>query len=275
MNSILYIKPNNVKKVYSRHNIINNIIDKLKINVYDDIYLKELKLNILKINFPMNINLKSYNKNMIFATKGKKKSMIVAPKVWRKVDYKNFSLFQKDLFAYSLYKSIQLILRLKNKSIRSSCIVICDPVEFNVLHVAKYIFEQSKYIVFLTKDLKKACIIRDYIVSEYGISPIVTLDTKYAFKCADFMILSKSSFQVCDVPTWYLDNLCKPNNNVNINVNDVCYNTQWGDEFDNMSIELLGAILQQMDEKNVEKSLKYNGISISKILFNDKEINLI
>jgi hypothetical protein len=47
----------------------------------------------------------------------------------------------------------------------------------------------------------------------------------------------------------------------------------WNFKDGNMYFEVLGSILNQMDEKDIDKSLEYNGVFLNNIKFNDNVIN--
>ena len=64
--------------------------------------------------------------------------------------------------------------------------------------------------------------------------------------------------------------MSKPENN--IAVNDVSYNVPWNNFKVDFSTELIGSILCQMQEGDIEKALKYNGINLKEIKFNNNVI---
>ncbi|GAA0725959.1 hypothetical protein GCM10008905_21970 [Clostridium malenominatum] len=270
MKPILLIEQPKNCKVYERHDIVARVKDRLTIKLTDEHYVKDLNLNIKNIKFPMNLNLNAYIKNIETAKRYfKKESGYIAPRVWRKVDYNFYSKFQKDLLAYSITSTIQTIFRLNNKSIRSGCVVIYDPVDPSVYESVMTISKFAKYIVFLTNNIPKAMTLSDYVMANYGISPIVTKDKDYALKLGDFIVTSKKENLKTEKPTWFLDNLFVGENSSLQYINDVTYFTPWFGE-NGISLELLGAILCQMEEKDVEKSLRYNGVYLNHILFNNK-----
>jgi hypothetical protein len=119
--------------------------------------------------------------------------------------------------------------------------------------------------------LKKVSNLSDYIIANYGVSPIVTSDYDYAMSKADFIISSKD--MALNKPAWYINNSYLPESTLGLAVNDISFSVPWkayGLEF---SFELLGAVLCQMQERDVEKALKYNGIYLDKIKFNQIIIN--
>ncbi|WP_315122356.1 hypothetical protein [uncultured Clostridium sp.] len=268
MKPVLLIEQPQKYKIYERHDIISRIKDRFNIKLIEDNYLKDLNLNIKRISFPMNVNIDAYMRNMEIAKSYLKKEYgIVAPKVWRKMDYNVYNKFQKELLAYSIVSSMQLILRLKNKSIRNSCIVIYDPTDYHIYESVLCLSKFAKYIVFLTDNTDKAKVFADYVMANYGISPIITRDKNHAFKNGDFILTSRDGDLITDKPIWTLDNLFSTFNSNNQYINDVTYKVPWLDK-DDIPIELLGAILCQMEEKDIERSLKYNGVFLNNIMFN-------
>lgn len=276
MKDIISIKGCNKNKIYNKNNAIANIMDKIKIKSSRNIFIKELDLEILNIKMPYNINLIAYNRNLRrIIDKKKYKGYSIAPKVWRKEDLKYFNSFQRRLFSYSISKSIQLILRLQNKSIKNSTILIYDPLDYGMKEIIKFISTMARNLIFLTDDINRSIKIAEYVSANYGISPIITKDKEYALRDSEFIVTSRS-IQMYNKLVWYIDNLSLINSK-NINaVNDVYYNVPW-DNFNqnNISIELLGAILNEMEEKDVEKALKYNKIELESIKFNDRNIDFI
>ena len=71
------------------------------------------------------------------------------------MDYDYFNGFQKRLLAYSVIKSIQLMLRMRNKSLKSCCIVVYDAADMINYNIIMELAKQSKYIVLLSSDLVK------------------------------------------------------------------------------------------------------------------------
>ncbi|BDR68387.1 hypothetical protein K144316041_26560 [Clostridium tetani] len=276
MKDIIYISGYNQNKIYNKNDIITNIIDKMKIKFDRSIFIKDLGIKILNVKMPYNINSVAYNRNFKRIIEGKRyKDYSVAPKVWRKKDFKYFNSFQKDLFSYSVSKSIQLILRLQNKSIKNSTILVYDPLDEGMKEIIKFICIMAKNLIFLTEDISKVIKISECISANYGIAPIITKDKEYALKYSDFVVTSRN-IKTYDKPIWYIDNLYEVDCKSIKAVNDVYYNVPWNIfSENNISIEVLGAILNEMEEKNVEKALKYNGIELRNIKFNDRNINFI
>ncbi len=88
-------------------------------------------------------------------------------------------------------ESIKTVLRLKGKSIRNSCIVIFDAKEEYVFNIINYVSREAKYIILVSQDLNKLAKLSDYIIANYGITPIITKDIKTSFSKADFIVTTK------------------------------------------------------------------------------------
>ena len=85
--------------------------------------------------------------------------------------------------------------------------MLVEMINYNIIvELAK----QSKYIVFLSWDLAKARKLADYIIANFGVSPIVTNDELYAIKIADFIISSKDYEFSSGKLVWLLDNSMNP-----------------------------------------------------------------
>lgn len=271
MKNILCVT-SNIDKSYNEFGFLSKIKDKRKIKLISSEYIKELDIKVTSVRFPPNFNKKAYLNNLTYAKKlSKFREVQLALKTLRPVDYNYYNLFQKRFFAFSVIKSIQLMLRLRNKSLRNSCIVVYDSVEIINYDIIVELAKQCKYIVFLSWDMAQASKLADYIIANFGVSPIVTDDEVYATKMADFIISSKDNEFSHGKLVWLLDNsMTMPENN--IAVNDVSYNVPWNNFKDGFSTELTGSILCQMQEGDIEKALKYNGINLKEIKFNNNVI---
>ncbi|MGK0467306.1 hypothetical protein [Clostridium sp.] len=262
----------NIDKCYNEFGFLSKLKDKRKIKLLSTEHIKELGINVTNVRLPPNFNKKGYLGNLTYAKRlCKCKAIQLSPKTLRPMDYNYFNLFQKQLLAYSVVKSIKLLLRLRNKSIKNCCIVVYDAVEIMNYNIIVELAKQSKYIVFLSWDLVRARKFADYIIANFGVSPIVTDDEVYAIKIADFIISSKDREFSDGKLIWFLDNSTIAGNDI-LAVNDVCYNVPWSASKLDFSIELLGAILCQMQETDIERALKYNGIYIKQIRFNNNVI---
>lgn len=269
MNSIIYINCD-VKSAYDEYSIRSRIKDRFCVASQGESFIKELGIKIAQVKLPPNFNNLAYMKN-IERAKGfiKKGRVQLAPKTFRNLDYKILNDYQKNFFAYSVVKSVQLMLRIKNKSIKNSCIVVYDAEDFINRSIIFELAKVCKYFVLLSKNIKNIGVISDYVISNYGVSPVVSNDFRYALNNADFIITSRKIINNVTCPVWCLDNTYNPNLSETKFINDVFYNVPWQIENNEMSIELLGAVLNIMGERDVEKSLSSSGIYIDKIKFND------
>ena len=239
----------NIDNSYNEFGFLSKIKDKLKIKLISSEYIKELDVKVTSVRLPPNFNKKAYLNNLTYAKKiCKCKEVQLSLKTLRPMDYNYFNGFQKRFLAFSVIKSIQLMLRMRNKSLKNCCIVVYDAIEMINYNIIVELAKQSKYIVFLSSDLVKARKFADYIIANFGVSPIVTDDELYAIKIADFIISSKDYEFSYGKLVWLLDNSMSKAKNI-IAVNDVSYNVPWNTFKVDFSIELIGAILCQMQEK--------------------------
>ena len=271
MKSILCVT-SNIDNLYNEFGFLSKIKDRLKMKVMSNEYIKELDIKVTSVRIPPNFNRKAYLNNLTYAKKICKCSEVqLSPKTLRPMDYNYFNEFQRRFLAFSVIKSIQLMIRMRNKSLKNCCIVVYDAVEMINYNIIVELAKHCKYIVFLSSDLVKARKLADYIIANFGVSPIVTDDELYAVKIADFIISSKDYEFGSGKLVWFLDNSISTAKNI-IAVNDVSYNVPWKAFKGDFSIELLGSILCQMQESDIEKALKYNGIYLKKIKFNNNVI---
>ena len=271
MKSILCVT-SNMDKMYNEFGFLSKIKDKLKTKIISNEYIKELNIKVTSVRVPPNFNRKSYFDNLAYAKKiCKCNEALLAPKTLRTMDFNHFNKFQRRFFAFSVIKSIKLMLRMRNKSLKNCCVVVYDAVDIINYDIIEELAKQSKYIVFLSLNLVKARKLADYIIANFGVSPIVTDDELYAIKAADFIISSKDKEFSYGKPVWLLNNSIKVLRD-SIAINDVNYKVPWTTLNFNFSIELLGAVLCQMEESDIEKALKYNGIYLKEIKFNDNVI---
>ena len=192
---------------YNEFGFLSKIKDKRKIKLIGNEYIKELDIKVTSVRLPPNFNKNAYLNNLTYAKKiCKCKEVQLSLKTLRLVDYDYFNLFQKRFLAFSVIKSIQLMLRMRNKSLKNCCIVVYDAVEIINYNIIVELAKQSKYIVFLSWDLAKARKLADYIIANFGVSPIVTNDELYAIKIADFIISSKEYKFSSGKLVWLLDN---------------------------------------------------------------------
>ncbi|MCB2291007.1 hypothetical protein LGK97_14815 [Clostridium sp. CS001] len=262
----------NIINSYNEFGFLSKIKDKRKIKVVSHEHIKELDIKVTEVMLPPNFNHQAYLHNLTYAKKvSKYKEAQLSLKTLRTVDYSYFNEFQRRLLAYSVVKSIQLMLRMRNKSLKNCCTVVYDAIKVINYDIIVELAKQSKYIIFLSSDLRKARSLADYIIANYGVSPIITNDKTYAFKMADFIISSNNYELSSDKLVWLLDNSKNVARNV-IAINDVSYAVPWSTLKVNFSMELLGAVLCQMQEKDIEKALKYNGVYLREIRFNNNVI---
>ncbi|WP_125154092.1 hypothetical protein [Clostridium rectalis] len=274
MEPIIYINAYRDLNMYNKFNLISNIRDRFKITLMGDNFISDLNLHIANVNFPLNINKRAYKKNMHIAKKFVRGSKLyMAPNVCNKFDYYIYNDFQKKLYGYTVSKSIQLALRMQGKSIKSSCIVVYDSADNEIFDTILQISRIAGFLVFLTEDVKRSQLISDYIIANFGTSPIVTRDKEYAFKNSDFILTTREINLITKVPIWYFDNLYTPVDIKGNILNNATYITPWQYPLNkDVSISLLGALLCQMGENNIETLLKSNDIYIDKIKFNESII---
>lgn len=274
MRSILYAKSDR-DVFYDDNSFWGRIKDRFKIRMEEKLFIKEFGLKIGIMKFPLNINMNSYRNNILKAQKiSKIKDICLVPKIYRYLDYNLYNKFQRELMAFSIVRSSKIILRNKKKSIRHSCVVIYDASKPILFDTICFLAKEAKFIVLLSPDIVKANELRQYITANYGVTPIVTSDMNFSFKSADFIITSERISADNKKYIWYLDNSYIPCYKNNIIVNDIEYKIPWDFKYGNISFELLGSILCQLGEKDVEKSLQSNGVFLNKIKFNKDELIL-
>lgn len=273
MKPVLYLN-RNAETFYDKWSFFGKLKDRLNTKLEDTYYVEDLKLQITNVKIPCNIHPYAYNKNLHNAVKMIKGNVNIAPRIYRRLDYNYYSEFQKKLSSFGVVNSIAMILNLKNKNIQSSCIAIYDSACVEAFEVIIELSKYCKYIILISENIRRTEYIRDYVTANYGISPVISGDLQYINKEADFIILTKDNDIIsCNIPIWYLNNNITDDSFLRLRISDVVFNSPW--DINNMSMgpELLGAILEQMQEKDVVKSLRYNGIYIDKILYNEKLIN--
>lgn len=261
-------------KKYDSNHWVTRIRDSFKTNIIRKYYVKDLNLKISTISLPPNYNSEVYRNNLLSAVKKVgKQNIYISPRTFRLYDFKIYNKFQKRLFGYGVIRSIQLLLRVNNKDIRNSCIVVYDAAEDINYPIICEVARKAKYLVLLSTNILKITKLSEYIVANYGITPVVTTDIDFAVKDADFIISSKNFIPARNVFMWYLDNSFFPNGKVINAVNNVDYRTSWGEELEIVSSELLGAIMSQLSNDEIEKALNANGVYLENIKFNEVVIN--
>ena len=141
----------NIDNSYNEFGFLSKIKDKRKIKLISNEYIKELDIKVTSVRLPPNFNRKAYLNNLTYAKKiCKCREVQLSLKTLRPMDYNYYNAFQKRFLAFSVIKSIQLMLRLRNKSLKNSCIVVYDAVEIINYNIIVELAKQSKYIVFLS-----------------------------------------------------------------------------------------------------------------------------
>jgi len=268
MNPVIYVN-SDLNNTYNDFSILSRIKDRFKIYVDRQDYIKEIDLRISKMYLPPNINELAYMKNINRAKKYvRDENVFLAPKTYRFLDYKLYNEFEKDLFGFSVVNSSKLILRSNHKSIRDSCIVIYDASEIINERIINYLAREARYVVLVSNQKNKLKLLQDYVSANFGIAMIATADLRYALMSADLLVTTKDLEVDTDIPIWYLNNLYKPLNKKAFAINDVSFKVPWDIYGNDLPLEVVGAVLSQMEEVDVEKSLNYNDIFINDILFN-------
>lgn len=264
-----------IRKSYESSHWLTKIKEKYSTSIIEENFIKDLGLRISKIALPANYNHKRYLNNIQFATKRVSRAKVyLAPETWRLYDYGIYNSFQKRMFAHSVIESTKLLLRVCGKSIKNSCIAIYDACD----EINKVIIEEAakncRYIILVSKNMDKLNKLCNYIISEYGTSPVITNDIEHSIKTADFVISSRKVALQRETFLW-----CVDNNNEEIQsnkiINGVAYKVPWQLDNSYMSPQLLGAILCQMDSRgSMEDIIRQNGIYLDSIMYNERVINL-
>ncbi|EJO5347457.1 hypothetical protein NRP93_001536 [Clostridium botulinum] len=264
----------NMIKSYNKNNFLFKIKDRGLTSFTRSYFIEELNVLISKVKISPNFNEKAYYRNIKRAIRySRHKEFVLAPNTFRFLDYYLLNDFQKELFAFSVSESIKTILRLKGKSIRNSCIVIFDAKKDYVFNIINSISKEAKYIILISDDLNKLSRLNDYIIANYGVTPIITKNIRNSFMKADFIITTEDVHIIKDIPVWYINNTKIYKNKGVCNVNNITYKVPWESNVD-FNPELLGAILCQMDKKTAEEAIIYNGIVLDKIRFNEEIVKI-
>ncbi|MCY6356606.1 hypothetical protein [Clostridium sp. ZS2-4] len=272
MNKIIYID-SNLQKMYDDNGFWGKIKDKFNTKYEGESFIKNLEISILKVKLPPNFNESAFKRNIFSINKrfGSDNS-ILALKTFRKMDYYFYSELQKKIFAYSVVKSIQLILMTRKKSIKQDCILVYDAADDINKYIIYELAKKARRFILLSNNIKKTRMLCDYIVSNYGISPIVTNDRKYAVGDSDFIITSRSLVVSKKCPVWYLDNMYIPQETEDIAVNEVTYLTPWDIEGVNVTPELLGAVFSREKIKDIGEFLQEKEIFMGEIKFKSYKV---
>lgn len=267
MNKIIYID-SNLKKMYDDNGFWGRIKDKIYTKYQGESFIKNLGVSILKVKLPPNFNENAFKRNVFSINKklGSDNSSL-AIKTFRKMDYYFYSDLQKRVFAYSVVKSIQLILMTRKKSIKQNCILVYDAADDINKYIIHELAKKARSFILLSNNIRKTRVLCDYIVSNYGISPILTNDLEYAIRDSDFIITSRPLVISKKCPVWYLDNMYIPEKTKDMIINEVNYLTPWNIDGLNVTPELLGAIFSRDKIKDIDEFLKENEIFLGEIKF--------
>lgn len=272
MNSIVYVN-SDIRQSYNEYSFFSRIRDRFKISLQGESLIKDLGVQIIQVKLPPNFNERAYLKNLAVAKKMSRVSnSLLAPKTYRILDYGLYNEAQRRLFSFSVVQSVKMVLRMVHRSIKNSCIVIYEPGSHIIDNIAFELAKEAKYIVLLSEKLQKAHRLSEQIIASYGVSPVITDDYNFALQEADFIISLKGLQGIGKKPVWYLDNVLEPQDSGMLAVNDVAFFTPWNIASESMSMELLGAILGLMGEKDLEEAMKRNGIYIEAIKFKERDI---
>ncbi|WP_392486007.1 hypothetical protein ACER0A_013240 [Haloimpatiens sp. FM7315] len=270
MNTILNIMPRT--PLYNNSGMLWRFKDRMKIANNGNKIIKELNLSVYRVNIPCNVYTKAYNRNIETAkyVSGVKNSPL-ALNIWRMLDYTKFSEYQKKFFAFSVVKSIKLFLALRGKNISNSCIAIYDAKDKINYYIIEELSKVAKYIVLVSFDIYTVKKIREKIIINYGVTPIITREYDFAINKADFIITSKDiDPQNNKKNIWYVNDRYIPKNRHNMDVNKVLYKVPWNMEGLETNIQNLSAILNIIGSSEVERDLKANDIYIDDFGFNIK-----
>lgn len=272
MNKVIYIDCD-LQKIYDNDRVWGKIKDKFYTRYEGESFIKNLGISVLKVKLPPNFNENAFKRNVFSINKklGSNNSSL-AIKTFRKMDYYFYSELQKRIFAYSVVKSIQLILMIRKKSIKQNCILVYDAADDINKHIIHELAEKARCFILLSNNIMKTRVLCDYIVSNYGISPIVTNDLEYAIGDSDFIITSRPLVISKKCPIWYLDNMYIPEESEDMIINEVKYITPWDIDGLNITPELLGALFSRNKIKDIDEFMKENEIILEEIKFKNHRV---
>lgn len=238
-------------------------------------HVKDLDTTIYKVKLPPNFHEKSYKRNVYNIKRKFRKDNIdiITLNSNRYLDYIFYTEFQKRVFAYSVVKSIQLLLMTRNKSIKKNCIAVYDAADNITKQIIFELSQKSKCLILVSNNIKKIRELFDYIIINYGISPIVTDDINYVYSHSDFIVSSRPIEGIVKCPLWCLDNMYIPKETKDIVINKVTYTTPW--DLDGMEVtsELIGGIFNFSAHKNIDEILLNNGILLDEVKFESEGIS--
>lgn len=275
MNSVVYIDCM-LKKTYKDDSVWGKIKDKFYIRFEGESFIKELNTKVYRVNLPPNMHEKAFKKNLntIYKKFRKNPHSSMALKTYRYLDYPFYSEFQKKVLAYSVAKSIQLILMTRNKSIKKDCIAVYDAADEINKHIIIELSQKSKYLMLVSNNIKKTRVLCDYIICNYGISPIITNDIKYVIANSNFIVTSRPIEEEVNCPLWCLDNMYIPPKTKDLIVNEVTFKAPWELKGLDITSELIGGIFNDRGEKNIDRLLYDNGLLFNEVNFNKNDILL-
>lgn len=277
MNKVLYVDAI-LDKAYKS----NTFLGRLKDNFYKKIegksYIGDLDTVIYKVKLAPNFNEQAFKRN-INKMRNKFNNYNISTMALntnRFLDYNFYTEFQKKFLAYSVVKSIQLLLRTRNMSIRKNNIAVYDSTDIINKYIVLELCKNSKCLILVSNNMRKNRELCEHITKEYGVSPIITDDIGYISKHSDFIISSKPLECLVECPLWCLDNMYVPKEKKDIVINKVTYTTPWNFDGLEATSELLGGIFNNYKGKEqIDQFLYNNGILIKDAKFeNFKTYNL-
>jgi len=269
MNKVLYVDAI-LDKAYKNNTFLGRLKDNFYRNFEGKSYISNLDTIIYKVKLPPNFNEQAFKRNIYKIRKKFSNYNIsnMALSTNRFLDYNFYTEFQKKFLAYSVVKSIQLLLRTRNKSIRKNYIAVYDSTDIINKYIVLELTKNSKCLILVSNNMRKNRELCDHITRDYGVSPIITDDIKYISKHSDFIISSKPLECLVECPLWCLDNMYTPKERKDIVVNKVTYTTPWNFEDIEVTSELLGGIFNYYkEEEQIDQFLYNNGILLKDAKF--------
>lgn len=275
MNSVVYVD-SNLKKSYKSNSFWSKLKDRFHTRYEGATFIKEFNTVIYRVKLPPNMHKEAFKRNLYTIQKrfNKELNSSIALNTYRYLDYPYYSEFQKNFLGYSVRKSIQLILMTRNKSIKRDCIAVYDAADEINRHIIIELSKKSKCLILVSNNIKRIRVLCEYIISNYGISPIITDDINYAANHCDFIVTSRPLVENPRCPMWCLDNLYNPQNPKDIIINEVTFKPPWDLNNLEFTFELVSGIFNASNEKNIGKLLYNNGIVVDEVKFKRNHISL-